>query len=126
VWADRVRGHLSAAGLAEVARVELAPLGPHPLALDGLRWYARRALRSLPQHIDLLLIDGPPAFEPHLKLSRYPALPALADRLTPDATVILDDIDRPGELDILEAWERRYGIRFHVRPAQRIAIAYCA
>ena len=44
VWADRVRGHLSAAGLAEVARVELAPLGPHPLALDGLRWYARRAL----------------------------------------------------------------------------------
>jgi len=126
VWADRVRGHLSAAGLAEVARVELAPLGPHPLALDGLRWYARRALRSLPQHIDLLLIDGPPAFEPHLKLSRYPALPALADRLTPDATVILDDIDRPGELDILEAWERRYGIRFRVRPAQRIAIAHCA
>jgi hypothetical protein len=70
----------------------------------------------------VLLVDGPPAFAPALGFSRYPALPALAERLVPDATVVLDDIDRRGELRILEAWERDCGFRFEVRPAERIAI----
>jgi predicted O-methyltransferase YrrM len=121
-WATRVRSQLAAAGLAEIAHVALAPLEPHPLARDGLPWYARRALRSLPRRIDLLLVDGPPAFEPEIELSRYPALPALADRLTPDATVVLDDIDRRGEQRILEAWQRDCGFRFQLRPAERIAV----
>lgn len=121
-WATRVQGNLVAAGLAEIARVVLAPLEPHPLARDGLQWYAHRALRSLPPSIDLLLVDGPPAFEPELALSRYPALPALAERLAPDATVVLDDIDRPGELRTLEAWERDHDFRFERRPAERIAV----
>lgn len=121
-WATRVQSNLAAAGLAEIARVALAPLEPHPLARDGLQWYAQRTLRSLPRNIDLLLVDGPPAFEPEIELSRYPALPALAERLTPDATVVLDDIDRRGELRTLEAWERDHGFHFELRPAARIAV----
>jgi predicted O-methyltransferase YrrM len=121
-WAARVRNELAFEGHAEVAQVALAPLEPHPLARDGLPWYAQRAVRSLPRRIDLLLVDGPPAFAPEIELSRYPALPALAGRLVPDATVVLDDIDRRGELRILEAWERDCGFRFEVRPAERIAI----
>ena len=121
-WATRVRSNLAAAGLAEVARVALAPLEPHPLARDGLQWYAQRALRSLPRRIDLLLVDGPPAFEPEIELSRYPALLALAGRLAPDATVVLDDIDRRGELRTLEAWERDYEFVSELRPAERIAV----
>jgi len=81
LWATRVRSNLAAAGLAETARVTLAPLQRHPLARDGLLWYAEQALRFLPRRIDLLLVDGPPAFEPETDLSRYPALPALAERL---------------------------------------------
>jgi predicted O-methyltransferase YrrM len=123
-WATRVQSDLAAADLAEIARVTLAPLEPHPLALNGLPWYAQRALPSLPPRIDLLLVDGPPAFEPHTELSRYPALPALAERLVPDATVILDDIDRAGELRILKTWERDYDFRFEVRTTQRIAIGH--
>jgi predicted O-methyltransferase YrrM len=121
-WATRVHTNLDAAGLTEVAQVALAPLEPHPLARDGLQWYAHRALCSLPAGIDLLLVDGPPAFEPELALSRYPALPALAERLAPDAAVVLDDIDRPGELRTLEAWEREHDFRFELRPAERIAV----
>ena len=60
--------------------------------------------------------------ERELALSRFPALPVLADRLVPDATVVLDDIDRDGELRILEAWERDSGFRFEVRPDERIAV----
>ena len=123
-WATRVQSDLAAAGLAEIARVALAPLEPHPLALNGLHWYSQHALPSLPPRIDLLLVDGPPAFEPHIELSRYPALPALAKRLAADATVILDDIDRPGELRILETWEHDHDIRFELRPAERIAIGH--
>lgn len=121
-WATRVRSSLAVAGLAEIAQVALAPLEPHPLARDDLHWYAERALRSLPRRIELLLVDGPPAFQPEIELSRYPALPALAERLAPDAIVVLDDIDRAGELRILEAWERDCGFRFEVRPAERIAV----
>jgi hypothetical protein len=117
-----VRGELAAAGLAEIAQVVLAPLEPHPLAREGLQWYAQRPVRSLPDRIDLLLVDGPPAFEPEHELSRYPALPVLAERLAPDATVILDDIDRPGERLTVDAWERGYGFRFELRTAERIAV----
>jgi len=122
LWATRVRSNLAAAGLAETARVTLAPLQRHPLARDGLLWYADQALRFLPRRIDLLLVDGPPAFEPETDLSRYPALPALAERLAPDAIVVLDDIDRRGELQVLEAWERECGFRFEIQPAERIAV----
>ena len=111
-WAARVEDALVAAGLAETARIIHAPLEPHPLGRDGLPWYAEHALRSLPARIDVLLVDGPPAFEPGTGLSRYPALPALAERLAPDAVVILDDIDRPGELQVLHAWEHDTDFRF--------------
>jgi predicted O-methyltransferase YrrM len=37
-WATRVRSDLAAAGLAEIGRVALARLEPHPLALNGLHW----------------------------------------------------------------------------------------
>jgi predicted O-methyltransferase YrrM len=122
LWATRVRSNLAAAGLAQTARVTLAPLQPHPLARDGLLWYAEHALRFVPRRIDLLLVDGPPAFDPETELSRYPALPALAERLAPDAIVVLDDIDRRGELQVLEAWERECGFRFEIQPAERIAV----
>jgi Methyltransferase domain len=104
------------AGRARAARA-------HPLARDGLQWYAQRALRSLPRRIDLL--PGPTGHRrssPEIELSRYPALPALAERLAPDATVVLDDIDRRGEQRTLEAWERDYGFRFELRSAERIAV----
>jgi predicted O-methyltransferase YrrM len=122
MWAAQVRRGLAAAGCAETARVALAPLEPHPLARDGLLWYAERRLRSLPPRIDVLLVDGPPAFTPEVELSRYPALPALAERLAVDAVVVLDDIDRRGELQILKAWQRECDFRFEIRPAERIAV----
>jgi len=122
MWAARVRRGLAAAGCAETAQVAFAPLEPHPLARDGLLWYAERRLRSLPPRIDVLLVDGPPAFTPEIELSRYPALPALAERLARDAIVVLDDIDRRGELQVLHAWERECDFRFEIRPAERIAV----
>jgi len=38
--------------------------------------------------------------------SRFPALPALADRLAPHALVILDDANREPEREIVERWQQ--------------------
>jgi hypothetical protein len=35
---------------------------------------------------------------------------------------VLDDIHRPGERQIVEAWERHGDFRFELRPAARIAV----
>jgi predicted O-methyltransferase YrrM len=115
-----VREALIAAGLAETAQVVLAPLEPG----TGLPWYAADALRSVPERIDVLLVDGPPAFEPGTGLSRYPALPLLEERLAEGAVVMLDDIDRDGEQQVLDAWTRECGFRFEIRAAERIAVGH--
>ena len=72
--------------------------------------------------IDLLLVDGPPAYVDGYGLARYPALPVLAHRLGAGATVILDDVERRGEQQILRHWERETGLRFD-RQADRAGIA---
>ncbi|MGH2953553.1 MAG: class I SAM-dependent methyltransferase [Solirubrobacterales bacterium] len=122
-WAAEIRGRIEAEGLAGRARVIEASLGEHPLARPGCRWYSQAALADLPASgIELLLVDGPPAGDPGLERSRYPALPALADRLAGDALVVLDDIDRPGEQWVLGAWERETDFRFERSPDLRLAI----
>ena len=41
-----------------------------------------------------------------------PALPWFAERLVPGATVILDDVDRDGEREVLSRWEQSSDWRF--------------
>jgi predicted O-methyltransferase YrrM len=122
VWVDRVRAQIDAGGLAAVATVIHAPLAPHPLADPGARWYSGEALVTLPLEIDLLLVDGPPGNLPGMELGRAPALEALRDRLSPGATVILDDVNRPGERQIIERWEAATPFRFDAREGGRIAV----
>jgi len=122
IWVARVGAELEAGGLAAAARVLHAPLGPHPLAEPGARWYSEEALTQLPTAIDLLLVDGPPGNLPGMAQGRAPALEALGDRLAPGATVVLDDVHRPGERAIIKRWEARTPFRFQVREGGRIAV----
>jgi predicted O-methyltransferase YrrM len=121
-WAGETRRRIEAEGLAGRAAVVQAPLCPHPLAQPGCEWYDARALERLPLGIDLLLVDGPPGGAPGIERARYPALPALASRLSPGATVILDDVERPGERWILDRWRRRPGVSFDLPATDRVAI----
>lgn len=106
-WAAIVRRQLEREGLTDVARLAEAPLAEHPRGWDGAQWYAASALDELPRSgIELLLVDGPPGYGERAARSRYPALPALAERLAPGALVILDDLQRPGEQEIVERWGR--------------------
>jgi predicted O-methyltransferase YrrM len=122
-WAQLCRVQLAAEGLTEIATVIEAPLSPHPLAQPGCLWYAGWALAELPASgIELLLVDGPPAGDPELERSRYPALPALSDRLARGAVVICDDIGRDGERWVVDRWEEELGVAFARREPEGLAI----
>jgi predicted O-methyltransferase YrrM len=123
-WADWVNARLAREGLDSLARVTLAPLEPHPLGVDGLAWYAAQALEdALPgDPIDLLVVDGPPAFAPGMGLARYPALGALAPRLADDAVVVLDDIVRAGEGEVVTRWAAETDFTFERREREAIAV----
>ncbi len=125
-WAERVREALGSEGLAGVAHVILAPLGPHPLAAPGAQWYSEEALAELPRDIDLLVVDGPPGNLPGMEQGRAPALPALRDRLAPTALVVLDDVHRPGEQAVLARWAEVTPFRFRGREGGRIAVGSAA
>jgi predicted O-methyltransferase YrrM len=119
-WARFVRSQLEREGLADVARVVEAPLERHPLALEETPWYAAPALAELPAEIDLLLVDGPPGYGEGMERSRYPALPALQERMAAEAVVFLDDATRPAEREILERW-RNDGWEFGVSETEGFA-----
>jgi hypothetical protein len=80
----------------------------------------RAALRATP--IDLLLVDGPPAYAAGRGLARYPACPSCGTGSPPGATVVLDDVERPGEQEVLRRWERETGLDFD-RRAGRAGVA---
>lgn len=114
-WAERVAASLADEGLGDVARVVLAPL-------DGGGWYEAAGVAQLPDAIDLLSVDGPPADRPEIAESRHPALGTLEPRLVADALVLLDDIGRAGEQQVLARWEQDTAWRFDRLEAEGIAV----
>jgi Methyltransferase domain len=94
-------------------RVVHAPLHGDP------PWYRPD---DTPDDIDLLIVDGPPAFEPGHSARRAPALARFDDRLVLDAAVILDDIDRPGEQQVIATWETSTSWRFQLNRPAGVAI----
>jgi predicted O-methyltransferase YrrM len=118
-WAALLQQNLDAEGLGAQATVIHAPLVATPLGWNGgtSSWYADDKLRDLKRagQIDLLIVDGPPAYTQDLRYARYPAVPYFKDALAPDYTVVLDDINRRGEQEIAARWGRELGMPFNLR-----------
>jgi hypothetical protein len=115
-WADAITQQLYDESLDDVVTVVRAPLAPttSPWPGEEHAWYEPDEVRDgiAGQPIDLLVIDGPPASDVTRQHSRYPAIPFFAPLLADDYTIILDDIDRPGEQEIMKRWEQDLGITF--------------
>ena len=91
-------------GLTEWAQVQHAPLVPTGTPRGEMPWYSAD-LTGL-DTIELLVVDGPP--QATGELARYPALPVVADRLAPDARILVDDANRPDEVAALHVWREHY------------------
>ena len=103
-WVLDTQRHLAAAGVSDLATVTAAPLGP--VQVDGrtYQWYQLPAELPAPGSVDLLIVDGPPQSVDAAGSPRYPALPLLEELLSDRAVVFVDDGDRQGEQQMVDAW----------------------
>lgn len=79
-------------------------------------WYPKALLEDV-QNVDLIWVDGPPGAT--CLFSRYPALPALAGKLTPATQVWMDDTIRQEEKDICEKWAKDYDFQLEYFPLEK-------
>lgn len=118
-WADWLTEELAREALDQVVSVVRAPLAPVPGAWPGEdgSWYEPDILRPAlaGRQVDLLVVDGPPAYQAGRGHARYPAGHFFAPMFADDYAVILDDIDRAGEQEIMERWTAELGITFECR-----------
>jgi hypothetical protein len=116
-WAALVDRELARNGLRDQVTMVIAPLEASGTGNDGLPWYSRVVLEEALEglRIDLLIVDGPPAWDREIRMARYPALGFFRSRMAADWTIVLDDIRRPGEEAVAGRWERELGIPFDRR-----------
>lgn len=113
-WIKALSEILRAEQIDDVVNVQYAPLKSTKLALDNNKWYDVKILK---EHVkdtkfDMVIIDGPAAWEPGKGRSRYPAVPFIANKLDKNFSIYLDDAIRPGEREVIKLWEAEYGINF--------------
>ena len=100
-YAEVTRREIERHGLSQWVEVRTAPLKRVAVGEDEYDWYDLSSVDDL-HDIDVVFVDGPPgATGP---VARFPAMPLLRDRCTPDAVFILDDAARTEEKEILEMW----------------------
>ena len=116
-WAKIVRGMTDDYGLDKWVTVIHAPLRKTALSWNEELWYDTGILSQYLKStkIDLLLVDGPPAHGEDIAYARYPAIPFFKDVLAERYSVILDDIDRKAEQEIVRIWEDILGAHFNKR-----------
>jgi predicted O-methyltransferase YrrM len=92
-------------GVDDVATARHAPLTDVSTGAGSQPWYDPAATEDL-DGIGLLFVDGPP--KSVADLARLPALPVLWERLAPQASIVLDDMIRQEEQDIVALWRQQH------------------
>jgi len=113
-WRQRIAGVLTENQISNV-EVLSSPL----LDYGDFAWYDP-PLQKLPEHFRLVVCDGPPGTT---KGGRYGLLPVFGPRLPGGTVILLDDADRPGELELVNRWQREVDIaaEFFNKPAGSFA-----
>ena len=97
--------HLEDRGLGDYAKVVHAPLKPIPIAGQDFVWYSPEAVEAV-SSVDLIVIDGPPMVTG--PMARYPAVPVLADKISPGTILLLDDANRADEQEAVRRWTKQH------------------
>jgi len=125
-WAGELKNILDMEDLGDIVRVVHAPLGEYPLAVSGSEWYDVEKLAGAigDRRFDMMIIDGPPAWEKGNGQARYPAFPFMKDRMAQRYSIYLDDVNRIGEQTVLQRWEEESGLGFRIT-GKSLAYYYC-
>jgi predicted O-methyltransferase YrrM len=115
-WVNVLDGILVSEGLSEIIDIALAPLKEWELFHSKYYWYDSELLadRINSKKFDMVIIDGPPAWERGKENARFPAVTFIKDKLKADHSIYLDDANRPGEKHILERWKQQYATDFTI------------
>jgi len=114
-WFDYINSFLSRNNLRNNVKIIYAPLESSDLALGDNLWYSMQALNngiSKEPKFSLAIIDGPAAWKPKIRLSRYPAIPYLINFLAEEYSIYLDDTNRKGEKEVFSLWHQKYNLKF--------------
>lgn len=99
-WRKRVQSVVQRAGLSTVQ------LQDRPLQSYGdFAWYEKPPTPPAP--FTLVICDAPPGNTPG---GRSGLLPVMADTLAPGCIILLDDAERPGEIETLRRWKEGWDI----------------
>ena len=114
-WFNYISSFLSRNDLQKNVKIIYAPLEKNNLALENNLWYSMEAINKVlsdESKFSLVIIDGPGAWQPKLRLSRYPAVPFLLNSLADEFSIFLDDTNRKGEKEIMDLWNQKFDIKF--------------
>lgn len=109
-WAERVAQRCAEHGLP-ADRVLHAPLRDY----GGYAWYGVDGAR-LPRDIQLVICDGPPS---DTKGGRTGLLPQLHERFAQDCIILVDDMGRAADRDMVASWVGEYGGAVEVLGAEK-------
>jgi predicted O-methyltransferase YrrM len=116
-WVKELQRQLKIYGLEQHVKIVYTPLTdvqPEISFKTQKTWYDTKileiAFKDIPD-IDLVLVDGP--FGGSTPYARYSALPFLLDKLTENASIYLDDVQRQHEHEIANTWKAIYGGHIH-------------
>ncbi|WP_282134448.1 class I SAM-dependent methyltransferase [Seonamhaeicola maritimus] len=102
-WANNLKTYLKNEDLLQFVEVVRVDLKEITTSMGAVHWYDYKALSMAIKEMtfDLIIIDGPPANTSKLKHSRLPALERFAPNFKADFCLVLDDVHRKGEQDLV-------------------------
>lgn len=98
-WAERAATLLNSLGIRSV-RIHCAPLRDY----GAFQWYD--VPEDLPPAFDLVVCDGPRMRT--TRGGRYGLLPVMYRHITARTVVLMDDVKRTQEQEIIERWQREF------------------
>jgi hypothetical protein len=125
-WLETLHAQLRREELEDFVQFVHAPLVSGDWGMGSAQWYDPSVITSALHSIliDLLLVDGPVASDVDIQYARYPAVPVLREFFSESISVILDDINRPGERAIVSEWTSLLATTFELLPTNgRIGVA---
>jgi len=127
-WIDICRRNLSAKGLSADSHLMIhAPIErKQGLGINLTAYYDVSVLKAALKEFgpaDMLIVDGPPAYEAGFEKARLPAHKIFAPFISKDATIFIDDYLRPGETELVDAFSSAPAWRVILKdPAANVCI----